>query len=487
MVLGVEPAVAISDAEARFERVRRSVGLWLAAPVFGLVWLAAGDGKDGRLAAIMALAAVLWISEAIPPAVTALLAAALTVLIGVATPKEAFGAFGHPLLFLFIGSFFLAEAMVVHGLGERFARAAHRVARGRMGSLVALSVATFALSLFMSNTAATAVVLPVAVAVARADGHRGFGAALVLAIAYAASVGGIGTPVGTPPNLIAIERIRDAGIEIGFLRWMALGLPIGLVMLAVLFALFARRFDLQGGAAVRVPGSSGPWSRGELAVATAFSTAVLLWVLPGVLELALPGHAFTVWVGARLDEPVVAVLAAALLFVWPIGRDADGEPRRALGWAQAARIDWGTVLLFGGGILLGELAGKTGLSAKLGDALVAASGADSLWTLTALITATSILLSEATSNTATATLMLPIAISIAAAADVPLAPPALGAAFGSSFGFTLPISTAPNAMAYGTGRVTIRQMAGAGIIFDVIGFLVILAGLRLLCPLLGLV
>lgn len=485
-----QPRETVSDAEARFERWRRRLGLWLGPAVGLLVWLTGDDDPARRLAAIMAFTAAWWITEAVPLAATSLLAASAVVLFGVAPAREAFGAFGNPLLFLFVGSFFLAEAMKVHRLGERIAAAAFRVARTELGVLVTLSAAAFLMSWWMSNTAATAVLLPIAVAVARASARRGFGAALVLAIAYGSSVGGIATPVGTPPNGIGRDHIRAlAGVDLPFERWIAVGAPIGAAMMLVLWALVVARFDVRRTARADGAGfERRPWSRGEIAVTASFALAIVGWLVPGALALAAPGSGAAAWAKAHLREEVVALVAASALFVWPIGRGDDGEPRRALTWAEAARIDWGTILLFGGGILLGDLAGadKTGLASRWGDALIGLTGAASLWGLVALATGTSIVLSELTSNTATATLMVPLTWSLADAAGVPVVPPMLGATLGASFGFMLPISTAPNAMAYGTGQVTIRQMAGAGIAFDVIGFVVIVAGLRLLCPLLGL-
>ncbi len=475
----------ISDAEARFELWRRRLGLWLAAPLGVAAWLAGGGTPAAqKLAGIMAFTAVLWISEAIPVAITGLVAAALVVLVGVAPPREAFSAFATPLLFLFVGSFFIAEAMRLHGLGERLARAASSVARGRLGMLCALSATAWFLSLWISNTAATAVTLPIAIAVAQAAGDRRYGAALVLSIAYGASMGGVGTPIGTPPNLIGIAALHErAGVDLHFFEWMRVGVPIAAVMLLLLWGLLFLRFGVRGPVAQLTAAPRKAWSRGEIAVATVFAAAVVLWLLPGFFAVAGPAAA-TAWTARHLPEEVVGLLCAAPLFIWPIG--TRESPRPALTWQEAARIDWGTILLFGAGILLGDQAGKTGLARLWGDTLVAATGVDSLWGITALCIAAAILLSEATSNTATATLMLPIAIALAKAAHVSPIPPALGATIGASFGFMLPISTAPNAMAYGTGQVTIRQMVTAGIAFDLLGFGVVFLGLRLLCPLLGL-
>ena len=475
----------ISDAEERFERWRKRLGFWLGPPVGVAVGLAGEGDAAQRLAGIMAFAAIWWIGEAVPVAVTSLLAAAAVVLFDVAPVKTAFAAFGTPLLFLFVGSFFIAEAMKVHGLGARAARALARRARGQLSMLVALSTATFAMSMWMSNAAATAVALPIALSVATASGDRRYAAAIVLSIAYGASMGGIGTPVGTPPNLIGIEQMRQAGVHIGFLRWMSVGVPLGLLMLAALWGVLALRFKLRRGqplpASLAAFTQVTPWTRGEVIVCACFALAVAGWFIPGLIEVGAPGSAASRWCATHLTEEVVALIAASPLFFWPSSR---GRP--ALTWSEAARIDWSTIFLFGGGILLGDLAGKTGLTARWGHALVEATGADSLWAITALVTAVAILLSELTSNTATATLIVPLAISLAHAAGVRVEPPALGATLGASFGFMLPISTAPNAMAYGTGQVTIRQMASAGILFDVIGFTAIVLGLRLLCPLLGL-
>ncbi len=490
---GAEPVERLSAAEERFERWRRRLGRWLCLPIGFGVWAVGSDTPSQRLGGLMAGAGVLWVTEGMPVAITSLVAAAATVVFGLVTAKDAFAAFGHPLLFLFVGSFFLAEAMNRHGLGARFARALMRLAHGRLATLAALSGAAFVISLWISNTAATAVTLPVALSVARAGGDRRFGAALVLSIAYGASVGGIGTPIGTPPNLIGIAGLAKHGIEVGFVRWMAVCLPIGAAMLLILWGVLSLRFRIDQRPLSETAAEHGtrlPWSRGEVAVSIAFGLAVAMWITPGVLELAAPDTAATRWYKTHLPEEVVAILASAMLFLWPIGPAAPGtgsEPRRALEWSDAAHIDWGTILLFGGGILLGDLAGKTGLAARLGDTLIDATGASSLWGITALATAASILLSEATNNTATATLMVPLTISLATAAHVSIVPPVLGATLGASFGFMLPISTAPNAMAYGTGQVTVREMMSAGVVFDIVGFVVIVLGLRILCPLVGVI
>ena len=481
------PLGAITPAEARFEARLRLVGLWLG-PAAGLAvyaLTASLTGEQRTLSALMTFCAIYWISEPIPMAATALVAAAGCVVLGVASAEQAFGAFGNPLLFLFVGSFFLAEAMQIHGLGRRLARAVTRLARGRLSLMLALSGSAAAMSMWMSNMAATAITLPVAVAVAGALGDRRLATALVLSVAYGASVGGICTPVGTPPNLIGIAALREAGEPIEFLRWMALCIPLAVLMLLVLWIILSLSFGIRPGQPIPPTESERqPWSRGEVAVVCAFGLAIAGWLVPGIIEAMAPESAANAWLKAHVTEEVVALGCGCLLFLLPAGTRA--EPRPVLTWRQAAGIDWGVILLFGGGVLLGKLAKSTGLSDMWGTALVSATGAEATWALTALVTGASILLSEATSNTATSTLMAPLAVVLAQTAGVSPVAPALGATLGASFGFMLPISTGPNAMAYATGMVRVRQMVRAGIAFDLLGFLIIVGGLRLLMPIVGL-
>lgn len=469
-----------SSTVARW-RVLTGVGGALAA-ASAIALLGAGGPKT-LLAALFTATAILWITEAIPPAVTALVAVSLAVVLGIASPREAFAAFGTPVLFLFVGSFMIAEAMNLHGLGARFARAMAQRARGRLGVLLATSSAAFLLSMWTSNAASTAVVLPIALHVARGVAEPRFASATVLSIAWAASMGGLCTPVGTPPNLIGIRALEERGVAIDFLGWMKVGVPIGLLMLAALWLLLVVVFRIHQGAAPRFQHENHPWRRGEVAALVSFLLAVVLWLVPGILEAAGVPWASS-W-RAHLPEEVTVLLCAALLFVWPVN-DAHEPSRSALTWSDAARIDWGTVLLFGGGILLGDLGNKTGLAADWSRSLMDVTGVHNTWALVALVTAVAIALSELASNTASATLMVPFALSLAAMANAPPVPLVLGATIGASFGFMMPISTAPNAMAYATGMVTMRQMIVVGILFDVLGFCVVVGGLWWLCPLLGL-
>jgi sodium-dependent dicarboxylate transporter 2/3/5 len=270
---------------------------------------------------------------------------------------------------------------------------------------------------------------------------------------------------------------------------MAIGTPIGLVMWAAMLGVLSWRFGIGRGEVLPLvdhgvdvddgrAGAGVPWTRGERAALTAFLVAAALWLLPGVLELAGVDAARS-W-KARLSEEVVALLAATLLFVWPVHGPGEA-PRPALTWQQAVAIDWGTVLLFGGGILLGDLAHKSGLARLWGEALLAASGAATPAAVVALVAGVALVLSEVASNTAAATLVIPLAVGLAQAAHVSPVVAVVGATLGASFGFMMPVSTAPNAMAYATGQVSMREMVTAGIAFDVVGYGVVVAGVLLLC------
>jgi sodium-dependent dicarboxylate transporter 2/3/5 len=471
---------------ARFERAKRKVGL-VGGPLLAAVFYALPLGAvSPALVALMVLCVTWWLTEALPAAAVALIAAVGAVLMGIATPQVAFGAFGTPLLFLFVGSFFIAEAMRVHGLGQRIAELVARRAKGRLSFLIALATASFFLSMLMSNTAATAIMLPIALSMTGKDPKDKFGTALVLVVAWGASVGGIGTPVGTPPNGFGMTELRQRGLELNFVEWMSIGVPMGIIMMVGLVGLLAFLYGVRRHQPlpVREITAARPFSRGEWAVLFAAVVAIVGWLLPTLAEVFASGSAASAWIGKHLTEEVVALIAGCTLFVTP--GNAPGKPRRpALTWGEATKIEWGVILLFGGGVLLGTLGKSTGLAEQWGHELVEATGASTTWTITALVTATAIILSEATSNTATASMMAPLAGALAAAAGAAPIPAILGATMGASFGFMMPISTAPNAMAYATGRVTVGQMVRTGIVFDVIGFFLILGTLRVLCPLAG--
>jgi len=308
---------------------------------------------------------------------------------------------------------------------------------------------------------------------------------LLLLTAYGASAGGLGTPVGTPPNLIGIGMIQDLlGVRITFVDWMKMALPMVLTMYLALYFLIVRLHPPEAKALLGMSDyfrqrreTLGPWSRGQKNALAAFLTAVGLWIAPGAIGVVLGWDSPALAVYQKnLPEGIAAVLAASLLFLLPV----DWKSRTfTLTWEEAVKIDWGTILIFGGGIALGSLAFSTGLAHTLGEAILATTGVRSLAGITFLSILIAVLVSEATSNTASANMVIPVAISVAQAAGVDPLLPALGACLGASYGFMFPVSTAPNAIVYGSGMVPITSMIKTGFLFDLIGLFVIWGGLML--------
>jgi sodium-dependent dicarboxylate transporter 2/3/5 len=485
----------ISEQERRVDRLRRGVGLWLGPALLVAVLIAPLDltPPEHRLAAVMAAVMAWWITEPVPLPVTAMLGPAVAVLLGVARARDAFASFADPVIYLFLGSFLLAEALQVHGLDRRIALAVlgvRQVARSPGRIRLAVALVTAGISMWISNTATAAMMLPIALGLVRAlaaAGMRESPRGLLLLVAIGASLGGIATPVGTPPNLIALGFLEQAGYGLDFLRFMAIGLPLSLALTAVtLVAVRGLVPQAEGTVAdvgqwVRAERAALPgWGAGQWACATAFAVAVFLWLVPGFVAVAgaAPGSPLRL-LGDRLDEAVVALCAAGLLFLWPVGG------RRALTWEEAVRVDWGTLLLFGGGLSLGKMLFDTGLAGVVGRGIVQATGVTSLWSLTALVLAATILLTELASNVATVSMVGPLVLALTRELGVPPLPPLLAACFGASMGFMFPVGTPPNAIVYGTGLIPITAMMRVGVVVDVLGFFVIFAVLRLLCPLLG--
>lgn len=494
----------ISPREEKFEWWRQTVGLFLGPLIFLILFLIPipSLSKEGHtLAAILGLVILFWITEAIPIPVTALLGAGLCVITGVAPAKTVLAPFADPIVFLFIGSFIIARAMSLHKLDHRFAfhLLSIRGIRNRPSRvLIACGGIVALISMWISNTAATAIMLPISIGIIRTTERLlpspsvEYRSGLMLMIAYGASIGGIATPVGSPPNLIAMGMIESlAHYRITFFQWMSFGIPLLILMFLTLSVLLRLLYPPPEGISSRsselitaIKDEVGVWSRGEIYTLISFCTAVLLWILPGIV-LTLWGGESEVYSAIKniLDEEIVALLAAFLLFIIPV---SWGKRTFAMTWDQAVKIDWGTIMLFGGGLSLGKLMFDTGLARVIGEYLMEAGGVEGLWSITALSIIIGIVVSETTSNTASASMVVPVMIAISQAAGVSPVPPALGACLGASFGFMLPVSTPPNAIVYGSGLIPILSMVRAGVIFDIIGFVVIWLGLRMLCPLLGL-
>jgi solute carrier family 13 (sodium-dependent dicarboxylate transporter), member 2/3/5 len=509
----------LSPAEERFERRRRTVGLFLGPLVLAAMLLIPFDLEPNqhRLAAILAFVVVWWVTEAIPIPVTALLGVALVALLeatppppeGDAATDVVFAAFSDDTVFLFIGSFIIAQSMVVHGLHRRLA---YRVLSMRsVGGSTYRIILAFGLigaltSPVMSNTAGAAMMLPIALGVmgvvggmvaSQLEGDRDperlrFGAALMLVITYGITVGGLLLPIGSPPNLIGRELLQDeTGEPITFLEWFLMALPIVVLMFIAVIVIVTllnrpevRQVEGVEQYVAEERRKLGSFSRGEKNTLLVLGLALVGWFLPGVVGIVAGDDSDAyVQVSEAANEGTVAIVAAALLFVLPV---EWARRKFTLNWNEAARIDWGTIVLFGGGIVLGTMLSETGLAERLGTSLSDALGVSSLFGITVVIVVIAVLISETTSNTASAAIVVPIAISIAAASDLNPTIPALAAIFGANYGFMLPVSTPPNAIVYSSGLIPITRMLKAGAVFDVIGAVLCVGGVILMANLVGL-
>ena len=461
-----------------------SRGQWVAlaaGPGAALaLWLApAPAGMSAAAQAVAGLAtwmAVWWLTAVVPLAATALLPLAILPLAGAAGGDDVARRYADPIIFLFMGGFFLAAASERWNLHRRLALAVLAVVGTDAARVVgAIMAATAFVSMWISNTATAAMMLPIVVALldlarrASGDAARPFGIAVTLGMAYAASIGGIATLIGTPPTAIFAAAARTVtGRSVGFGEWMLLGVPLALTLLAVCWIVLVRvvqrvRGPLAGIAELVAAerAALGPWSAGQRVTVALLAATAVAWVVrePKVLGgVTLPG--LSTW-APGVSDAGIAIVASVVLFV-----------TRVLDWEHAKRIPWDVLLLFGGGLALAAAFESSGLGAWLAGRLGGLAGAPTLLGILG-VTLFFVLLTELTSNTATAAMAMPLAASLAPALGVPTLALMAAAALGSAMGFMLPVGTPPNALAFGTGAVSVREMARAGIWLDMAGAVLI--------------
>lgn len=438
--------------------------------------------------ATLGAATLLWVTEAAPLPATALLIPVLTVLFGLLTAKQAMEPFGNPIIYLFVGAFFLARAMQKHSLDMRIA---YKLLSSPLGGTSFLGIActlgcvSFFLSMVISNTATTATLCPIVIGIMgilckEDDDHQRTARAtvfLLLLVAYSSSIGGIATPVGTVPNLITLGFLKDLrDIDVSFLSWVLFAFPVAITMFLCSIAMFCVVFPVKGYEHAKFVklrahlreelARLGKMSRAEKQVALCFLGALVLWVMPGILSAAAPGSAAAIWMEQRMPMSTVALGAGLALFLMPAER---GGSEANLTWEDAKTIDWGTIMLFGGGLCLGAMLQDTGLTKLVGELVFEAVGSNQL-ALIAASALVALLVTELASNTASTSILIPIligAIPSGAAADDYA--PVLAACLAASYGFMLPVATPPNAIVFGTGKVPLRQMMRAGVWMNVIG------------------
>lgn len=425
-----------------------------------------------RTASVGALMAAWWVTEAIPIAATALLPIALFPLLGIATVEATTAPYGNSVIYLFLGGFLIAMAIEACGLHRRLALAILDTVGTRPANLIlGFMVATAIISMWVSNAATVVMMLPMAtsvIAIAKGNAaatsdavvqrqRRAFDIALLLGVAYSASIGGLGTLIGTPPNALFAGFMSETyGVKIGFVEWMVLGVPIAAIALPFAWLLLTRwiypvgREPIAGGAEMlhAERRALGPISKAERLVAIITGLTVTAWVTRPLIERWIPS----------VTDTGIAITGALLLFVIPVA----WHPRRvALTWKQAERLPWSVLVLFGGGLSLAAAIQKTGLAGWIGTELGGLTG----WPVFGLILAITtvvIFLTELTSNTATAAAFLPVVASLAVGIGADPMLLAIPTTLAASCAFMLPVGTPPNAIVYGTGELTIPQMVRAG-------------------------
>lgn len=488
--------------ESSFDRKRHIVGA-IFGPVLSLVvWflpIAGLEAAQHKLLAIMTLVATWWICEPVPIPVTSLLGPALCVLAGVAPMKTAFASFANPMIFLFMGGFLIAQGMMVNGLDKRIAygiMSMRWVGDSPRRIFLAIGLACMMCSGWISNTATAAMMFPIALGLLQAikemlaaNGktidlkNYKYATGLMLMTAYACSIGGVLTPIGTPPNIIMIgflEEMAPQASPVTFFEWMIWGAVAMVLYFAVAYLVLWKMFPadvkhIDGASAFiqRHAKQLGPWTRAQKNTLIAFLVAVVLWVTPGVLSIIFGETSDVVKTyNTYIPEELAAIIGGLLLFFLPVDIKKGEMTMR---WKDGVEgIDWGTLLLFGGGLAMGSLMYSTGLSEWVGNGLQhVLGGHPNEWLFVGLFCVAALVLSELTSHTAATNLLAPIAIGTALSLGFSPIPVAIGIALSSSLGFMMPVSTPPNAIVYASGYIPLPKMIKSGAIIDAIGILLI--------------
>ena len=498
----VAKAPAAEKEDSSFDRKRHIIGAFLGPICALLIWFTSIEGlspEAHKLLAIMSLVAIWWITEPVAIPVTSLVGPTLCVVLGVVPMKTAFAAFANPMIFLFMGGFLIAKGMMVNGLDKRIAygiMSMKWVGDSPKRIFLAIGLACMICSGWISNTATAAMMFPIALGLLEAiremmaangktidlSSYK-YATGLMLMTAYACSIGGVLTPIGTPPNIIMLGFLNELAPEaphVSFFNWMVWGFVAMVCYFVIAYIALGRMFPAD---VKHIEGAQdfirehvnalGKWTRAQKNTLIAFIVAVSLWVAPGILSIIYGNDAEIVKeYNKYFPEAIAAMVGGLLLFFLPVDLK-KGE--MTLRWKDGvAGIEWGTLLLFGGGLAMGGLMYTTGLSEWIGEAIKDMMGGHPSEILfVAIFCIAALLLSELTSHTAATNLIGPIAIGTALSMGFSPIPVAVGIALSSSLGFMMPVSTPPNAIVYASGYIPITKMIKSGVIIDFIGIIFI--------------
>jgi len=457
----------------------RSVGLVLGPVLFlfALIFPApfAGMSDAAWMAAgLAALMATWWITEAVPIPVTALLPVVLAPIIGLSTLKQTTASFSHPLIFLFLGGFILSLAMERWQLHKRIALITMLAVGERPDRQIAgLMLITAFLSMWMSNTATVVMMLPIALSIIDMNRHHTsneqFSTALLLGLAYSASIGGVATLIGTPPNALMAAYLSDNyGIELGFGRWMLMALPLSITLLVFCWwylTHYCYQFSSNACQQTRVVllqklREQGKLQQAEIAVAIVFSCTAISWVLRPLLVK---------WTGLAISDTGIAMTAAIVLFLIPVELS---KLQMVMDWQTAKKLPWDVLILFGGGLSLAAQVKHSGLADYIAQSLVNADGLP-IWALILIVTSGIVFLTEITSNTATAAGFLPLLGPIAVSMTGSPLLLVVACALAASCAFMMPVATPPNSIVFASGHLKVSDMVKAGFVLNLVSITLI--------------
>lgn len=436
--------------------------------------------QQHRFLAIFSYVVCQWLFSSVQLHITGLVGVCLTVLTGVVPAKEAFDAFSNPILFLFLGGFLLARGMESLGLDRKLSLTilSSRYINGNFKkTYLAMLILTIVFSMWVSNTATMAMMLPISLGVIKSFGikdHETKGV-ILLGIAYAATIGGLGTPIGSPPNIIALGMLKElANINFSFLEWMKIGIPLVSIFLVVIYFYSTMRIredikPLDSEYLILEKKKTGELGPDEFRVMIIFFLTVVCWFLPSVSGLLLgKKHLWTVFLNTRLNPGVVGLIGGSLLFILP-----TFSKEKILGKEDLLKIDWGSLLLFASGLSLGSILFSSGLASLAGNAVVEIFGEFNFKLFLIIIAALTVMATELTSNTAAANILIPIMIAASLKSGFSPLYSALAVAISCNLAFMLPVATPPNAIVYGSGEVELSQMINSGWILNIVGIAVI--------------
>lgn len=442
----------LESATSRMTDVSKRGWLILAADVVLLIILLKVlpyEAKTNAGLAILVFIGILWLTEAIHITITALLVPVLAVIFGLMNTSNALRSFANPTIFLFFGGFALATALHIQGIDRLIANRLLLLARGNFGvAAIMLFIGTAALSMWISNTATTAMMLPLSLGILAnidQEKERGTFVFLLLGVAYSASIGGLGTIVGSPPNAIAAGELG-----LSFVEWMKFGIPVMLVMMPVMIGVLYLAFKPKLGHRIEVKSEDFVWTRSRIIAITIFLITAFCWILSAKLNVALGEM---IGVGKIKDfDSVIAVAAAVLIGIAGVAT-----------WKQIqANTEWGVLLLFGGGLTLSAILKDSGASAVLANGVGSLLSQSHPLIIIAAVCAFIICLTEFSSNTAAAALLVPLFATVSEALGMPKHLLTLVIGVGASMAFMLPVATPPNAIVFGTGLIRQKEMIRAG-------------------------